>query len=208
MADRLIQLISTLAPGVIAFIGVILGITVSERRARASSREKANEWEIKDLQKKLDSFYIPFLARSKANLTMAQDLRSRNSYTQRFLTKVFDKEWIERLPVGDQTIFYEICRTAEILEKFIADNIALADQAMIPYLIAALIHFRILHLAYSAKLGSDSAPFEKYSYPRQLEGVMELEIQRLNQRISILRSDLLKDHGIIPSLKIPQNLKL
>ena len=97
---------------------------MAQRTNEASLWQKANETELKDIQAKLDGFYGPFMQMSEANRLLAQELRDRqpDRETYRLIAKVFDKEWLERLPPGDRTIVREVCQNAAGLEAFIRER--------------------------------------------------------------------------------------
>jgi hypothetical protein len=216
-----IPVISSLITGVITLSGAIIGFCFSQRNTRATIRsaaqlseaalwQKANETEARDIQAKLDGFYGPFMQMSQANFLMAQDLRARSGGPEvhRLLLRMFDQGWKDNLSVGDRALADEICQTAETLRKFIIDKSGMVNGTVVPYLARAAAHFRILHLAGQGKLGTDSAPFVKYIYPRELDRVLELEVSRLKARLEVLRTKPNGEPEPPPSLEIPPDLAL
>lgn len=184
--------------------------TATQRASEASLWQKANENELREHQSKLDKFYGPFLQKSLSNFLIASDLRARSGgvETYRLLVKLFDQEWKDGLSDGDRCLVALICDNAVELEKFIAANTGMVDSQITEYLARASAHYRIIYLAFKGKLGSDPAPFEKYTYPRELDRVLELEIARIHARCTVLRENPGSCPGLMPALLIPQNLKL
>lgn len=80
---------------------------------------------------------------------------------------------------------------------------------LIPYLSRADAHYRALQLAYENKLGDDPTPWtELYVYPRAVDAVLKLEIERLQRRASWLRSNPGKPAPPPEPLQIPDELNL
>jgi hypothetical protein len=213
--------VGAIISGILAFAGVMLGLRFGARNTEMQIRaaqttsdaalwQRANEDELRDIQSKLDSFFFPFVQLSEANRQFAQDIRSRqpDPGTYRLLMKLFDKMWLVSLPDGDKKLVELVCENAEVLERFIADRAGILDAQLLPYLSRASAHFRILQLAHRGELGSDASRFDKYVYPQQLEGVLGLEIERLRQRIEILRASPGSRPPAIEPLVIPSDLKL
>ena len=137
---------------------------------------------------------------------MAQDLRSRQPAPEeyRLLDKLFDSEWRNELSEGDKELVREICQTGERLSSMIKENIGLVDSDILPYISRAVAHFRVLRLAYEGKLGDDSSPFLRYVYPKQLDPVLQLELDRLQKRVKKLRQEPTTPHGEIASLDLSE----
>jgi hypothetical protein len=187
-------------------------IVASQRNSDSSIWQKANETELKDIQSKLDGFYIPFRLLSDANHQFAQDLRAREHAKgrtdYRMLTQLFDQEWRENLSDWDKMIVEIVCDNGEELRNLIETKSGLVDEKILPYLSRVSVHFRVLHLARKCSLGTDSSPFKTYVYPRQLDQVLTLEVDRLKMRMAQLRARPGEDPGPIQPLTIPKKLEL
>lgn len=216
-----IPIVGPILSGLLAFIGVWLGlkiaadntnksISVAQSNSDATVWQKANETELGDIQAKLDGFYIPFQLLSQANHQFAQDLRSRQAEPQKYrmLMKLFDKEWLEGLSAGDRKLVEIVGTNAEELRGLIASKSGLVDDKILPYLSRASAHFRILNLAFKGVLGTDPKRFTDYVYPRELDGVIALEIRRLRNRMEVLRANPSVRPDPLESLAIPEDLKL
>lgn len=214
-----VPIVGPIVSGFIAFSGVWLGLRkadgntrrtleAAQRNGDASIWQKANETELREIQAKLDGFYVPFQLLSEANHQLAQDIRSRQPDGYRMLLKLFDKEWRDNLSDGDKKLVEIVCRNGEELRALIASKSGLVDDNILPYLSRASAHFRVLYLAYSGELGSDSERFKKYVYPIQLDGVLSLEIARLRGRINELRAGPGRPPAPLATLAIPANLQL
>jgi hypothetical protein len=185
-------------------------IDASERVTDKSLWQKANETEIRDIQAKLDGFYGPLVQLLQTDHLMAQELRNRqpDKQTHRLLVKLFNKEWLAALPVGDKRIVAEICNRAAELETFIREKSGMVDLQLIPYLARASAHFRVLHLAHKGELGADPTTFARYVFPKQLDDVLALEVNRLSRRCDRLRAAPGAPLGAIEPLNIPKELEL
>ncbi|WP_146193070.1 hypothetical protein [Maritimibacter sp. 55A14] len=196
--------IAYLGSPLISLIGVGLIVYFTRKSDVSEQWLKINEAEANYLQNKLDKFYGPFIVESDANHLLAQDLRSRQSAPEeyRLLDKLFDSEWTKALSAGDKELVREICQTGERLSSMIKENIGLVDPDILPYISRAIAHFRVLRLAYEGKLGDDSAPFLRYVYPKQLDPVLQMELERLQRRVKKLRQEPTTPHGEIAPLDL------
>lgn len=196
--------IAYLLSPLISLFGVGLIVIYNQKTARADQWLKINEAEADYIQAKLDKFYGPFMLESDANHLMAQDLRSRqpdpDSY--RLLDKLFDGQWRENLSPGDAALVAEICQTGERLARIIKEHCGLADAKILPYISRAITHFRVLKLAYEKKLGADSKPYLRYVYPKALDPVLRKELNRLQERLTLLRQNPTKPHGELAPLDL------
>jgi hypothetical protein len=186
-------------------------LRVSTLNNEASLWQKANEVESKEIQEKLDRFYGPFSQMSGTNALLARDLRQRQADSTKFLLieKLFDREWLSSLPDAEKTLVDEIVQNAVNLRKFIIENAKMVDSKVQPYLSRVSAHYRILELAHSGKLGGDPKSFvEKYVFPIQVDSVLALEVERLEKRKKLLRSQPNVRPPQLPELLIPESLKL
>lgn len=215
----LVPLIGSIVSSIVALGGVIWSLKIardntavvtqaSQQTNEASIWQKANEAELKDIQSKLDGFYMPFWLLSKANELLALDVKSRQPPDYRLLAKLFDQKWRESLSAGDRKLVEMICDNAEELRTLIATKSGLVDGAVLEYLSRASVHFRILHGAFKNELGEDPSRFMKYVYPRPLDKVLKREIDRLNARVAELRSKPGARPPPPPPLVIPPELNL
>lgn len=200
--------------------GVLVGMFFSQRNTRLSIEsaqrtnesvlwQKANESELKDLQKILDEFYGPYEQLSDVNKTLAREFSSRQPKLRPdrpffMMEALFNKEWRDGLSVGDKALLAEICtQNAPALEKIILEKAVMVDEEVRPYLSRAAAHFRVLRLAHAGQLGTESAHFEKYFYPIQLDKVLKLERERLKNRLRQLREAPASRPEPMPALAIP-----
>ncbi len=163
---------------------------------------------MRDIQEKLDKFYGPFSIRLKTDHQLAQDIRSRQPEGYRMLVKLFDPIWLPSLSAGDRKLVELVCEHAGILEGLIAENAGSVDKELIEYFSRASAHFRILQLAHKHELGDDHKRFEPYVYPKQLDHVLAIAMDRLNRRVADLRANPGASPGPMPPLVIPKELEL
>jgi hypothetical protein len=186
-------------------------LRVSTENSDASIWQKANELEIKEVQEKLDRFYGPFIQMSETNALLARDLRHRQPDSQSFLLieKLFDRDWLKSLPCGERALVDEVVSNAVNLRKFIIENARMMDQKVQPYLSRVNAHYRILELAHLGKLGTDPTLFvQKYVFPIQIGGILQLEVARLESRKELLRSQPSRQPPPMAELVIPASLSL
>ncbi|MDR6496384.1 hypothetical protein J2797_006311 [Paraburkholderia terricola] len=215
----LIPAVGPILSGALAFMGVVLGLRIgavntlkttesAQKNNEAAIWQKANETELRDIQAKLDGFYIPYRLKSKANQQFAQDIRSRQDGNYRMLVKLFDRQWRDDLTAGDKKLVELVSNNAEDLRALIESKSGLVDDKVLPYLSRASAHYRILNLAFKFELGDDPEPFKPYVYPRELDGVLSLEIARLKSRIDQLRANPGSCPPQLDALDIPPDLLL
>jgi hypothetical protein len=195
-----VPVVGPIISGLLAFLGAWAGLKIAQRNtlqtvevAQKTSQsaiwQKSNETELKDIQEKLDKFYGPFSMRLRVDHQFAQDIRSRQPDGYRLLVKLFDPSWLESLSAGDRKLVELICESAGILESLITNNAGSMDKALTKYFSRASAHFRILQLAHKGELGTDPTRFVAYVYPRQLDRILEIAVERLNRRAADLRGN-------------------
>jgi hypothetical protein len=202
---------------VTAIVAVIIGyltarhtLAVARSNSDAAIWQKANELELKDIQMRLDGFYGPFRHSSQVNMLMNRDLRSRQN-DERFLLieKLFDQAWRNNLSAGELALLAEIASKAKELREFIAAHLGMMEEKVLPYLARASAHYRMIELAYDNKLGTDPKPFvERYVFPRQIDDVLRLEVERLERRRAILMANPHTPPPPREELQLPPELAL
>jgi hypothetical protein len=170
-----------LISAITAIVALVVSYFVSSRTLRASLAnteasiwQKANETEVKAIR--------PFMQMSEVNRLLSRDLRDRQADSATFLLleKLFDREWLKNIPLGEKALVGEIAANAETLREFISKDAKMVDLKIQPYLSRVSAHYRILELAYEGNLGEDGKPFvERYVFPRQIDEVLALEVSRL-----------------------------
>lgn len=214
-----VPVVGPIISGLLAFAGAWLGLRITQRNtlhtvqatqktSEAAMWQKANETELRDIQDKLDKFYGPFSIRLKTDHQLAQDIRSRQPKGYRMLVKLFDPSWLPSLSAGDRKLVELVCEHAGILERLIAENAGSMDKELIEYFSRASAHFRILQLAYKHELGEDHKRFESYVYPKELDAVLEIAMDRLNRRVADIRANPGAAPGPISPLVIPKEYEL
>lgn len=204
----IVPFLGPLISGALAMLGIGLSYRYTRKNNEQTIWQKANETELKDIITKLDGFYGPFQQMSQANQLLIEEFKSRQAPGFRTLLNVFNQSWLNGLSTGDRQVVAQVCGQAEILEKFIAEKAGMVDSGVVPYLARASAHFRILHLAHEGRLGSDATNFEGYVYPKQLDEVIQLEIERLRKRCDALRENPAEAVQPMAALQIPSNLAL
>lgn len=184
-------------------------ISSAEAAGQTQRQRDTNKAELTRLEVEIATFHMPYLVLSRANNNMAQDLRDRlNDPQYRMLVSLFVPGWLSSLPRGDQTLVREICATGLRLRTFIEERAGDVDPALADHLARATAHFRILWLAYRKRLGTDAAPFGRYVYPTQLDRALRADLERLQARIDLLRSEPDTAHPAIAKLLLPADAVL
>lgn len=196
--------------GLLAFFVGLGAIWSNLRSTRNNNNQKTNEGELKSIEEKLDGFYGPYLQLSNTNKLLADELKSRhrNVPDMRILLLLLDPELRGRLSRGDTTIVNEIIDIDTKLLALIQENSGMVDASVQPYLYRAAAHFRMMIRAHESKLDNEPARYSSYVYPRQLDRVIQLEVDRLKARISLLRSRPMTQHPPMEPLAIPAELAL
>ena len=202
---------------VTAIVAVIVGyltarhtLKIAKSNSDAAIWQRANELELKDIQSRLDGFYGPFRHTSQVNMLMYRDLRSRQN-DERFILieKLFEQTWRNNLSTGEQALLAEIAAKAKELREFIAAHLGMMDEKVVPYLARVSAHYRMIELAYDNKLGTDPRPFvDRYVFPRQIDDVLRLEVERLERRRAILMANPYTVPPPLEQLKLPAELAL
>lgn len=186
-------------------------LAASKYATDTATAQKANESELKAIKEQLDAFYAPLLQKSETNLLLSRDLRARQGAAAgRFLLleQLFDRAWREGLSAGESELVSELVTNARDIRAFMANRPPMSAE-LIPYLSRADAHYRVLQLAHDGKLGDDPGPWKDlYVYPRAVDAVLKLEVERLQDRAAWLRSHPGRPAPPPEPLRIPDELKL
>ena len=180
------------------------------RSTRSNNNQKTNEAELKSIEEKLDKFYGPYTQLSNTNKLIADELKSRHGDVpdMRLLLLMLDPGWRDKLSRGDKTLVDEIVDIDRKLLAFIQESSGMVDQALQPYLYRAAAHFRMMLRAHEGALDNLPTRYGAYVYPRQLDATMNLEVERLKNRMSLLRLEPTKLQPPLQALAIPAELAL
>lgn len=182
-------------------------IEAAAANAQMAINQKANELEIAAIEQRLSSFFGPFMQLSAENKRLAVLLRARQPDANfRTLRALLDQEW--KPSATDQQLLDKVVENGLTLRGLIREKAGPVSPTLMPYLSRASAHFTILALAHARALTEKTEDFADYVYPRQLDGVLELECQRLVARRDALRGDLSKQHAPATDLIIPDELAL
>jgi hypothetical protein len=196
--------------GLLGFIAALVAIRSNIRLNEATNIQNFNEAELKAIEEKLNTFYGPYLQLSNTNKLLSSELKSRHPEpsAMRLLLLMLDKDWKGKLLPGDVTLIEEIVDIDQKLLSLIHDKAGLVGGEVQPYLYRAAAHFRMMLRSHEGKLDNDPTRYGAYVYPRQLDGIIELEIQRLMSRMTLLRQAPMKLHPPSAPLLIPADLQL
>jgi hypothetical protein len=161
------------------------------------------------LQRNLDEFYGPYLQVSNTNALLASDLKAGKPANFRILLLMLEDSWPTQISGPEKALVDEIIRNDAALDALIRKQAGLVDDKLQPYLWRASAHFRMIQLIHRGKLSGAKAEadwFDSYVYPKALDDVLKLEVQRLQERIATLRDKPLSGHPPLQSLQIPSVL--
>ncbi|PTQ65157.1 hypothetical protein C8J45_1014 [Sphingomonas sp. PP-CE-3G-477] len=191
-----------------ALLGAGVGYWSTQRSSRAGIIQKTNELEIESIDRRLSEFVGPFMQLSEENKTLAAELKRGQTVSDfRTLTALLTPGWRAGLSSGDASLLSVVVDNGVALRKLLMENGAAAvSPQLIPYFSKASTHFRFLELAYKGSLDENPARFGDYVYPRELDGIMALELVRLQTRRELLRSAPYRPHGAMQDLDLSDNL--
>lgn len=180
--DTIVGVIKDLGPILIGFSGLIIGYWFNNR----TLEQRRHEDERKEIYKKLNSFYGPFLQLLG---------RSRILYELLVLSRGDDFRTLNALLAGeefegnDKTLLDEILRVGERLEELIYSQSGLVDDPELrPVLVKASAHFGIIRLARDGALSGEVNRFKEYVFPRDLGPAVEHQAQLLQERLKYLNT--------------------
>lgn len=194
----------------LAFFVGMRAIGSNLRSTESNNNQKTNEAELKAIEEKLDQFFGPYLQLSNTNKLIANELKARHPEApeMRILLLLIDPDWRGKFSPGDATAIDEIIEIDKSLLALIHDKAGLVDARVQPYLYRAAAHFRMMIRAHESKLDNQPATYRSYVYPRQLDDVIQLEVDRLKARIALLREKPTERHRPMAPLVIPAELAL
>jgi hypothetical protein len=171
----------------------------------------------KEIGKKLNEFYGPFLQNAKKSTTVYRAL-TKNRKDFRLLDYLLDnsKDKGEKIDPNDNILINEIVEIGKQQQDLIKEKAGLIDDPVLSnYYIdvkaktdleiqrrdlqniglipRANAHYRILELAHEHKLSGDAQRYEDYRFPRDLVPELERRISELQQQMEKLRAPLLKE---------------
>ena len=195
--------------GISGVLGALVGGKYATRNARRALVQKTNELEIGSIDRRLSDFVAPFEQLSTENLLLARELkRKHGSEAFRTLPALLEPGWKDGLSPGDRALVDAVVDNGRKLREMILAHGGAVSSVIRPHLAAASTHFRMLDLAYKGSLDPDPKRYASYVYPRQLDGALALERQRLERRKEKLRSKPDEMHKAIPELALTPDLAL
>jgi hypothetical protein len=187
------DLILTSATVAVAIASLIVSYWSNKRMLQQTSLsnqrilfQKAYEDEMKDIQIKLNSFYGPFRQLLGTSERLYNEFRSGQPDPANFrtLTALLRGTVFKG---NNAVLLDQINQVTHQLDDLILAKSELIDEELQPILWQASTHFRMIHLAHKGLLAGEVERFEKFVYPRELNGAINAAIQRLRQRLEELR---------------------
>lgn len=190
-------------------LGALAGGYFATRNAKAAIVQKTNELEIASIDCRLSNFIAPFEQLSLENLMLARELKRRHGGDKfRTLPALLKPGWRDSLSPGERTLVDAVVDNGSKLRDMILADGGAVSPRIRPHMAAASMHFRMLSLAHAGSLDPDPERYAAYVYPRQLDGALALERDRLERRREVLRSQPEVPHAAIADLRLPKELEL
>jgi hypothetical protein len=176
-----IQFISTIGSLLIGLSGIGATIWINLKVLRQKNRDD----ERKEIYKKLNDFYSPFIQlRNKS-----QELY--NIFIKNRVNDTLTLEMLlnnQKLSENDKVILDEIISLGQKCEDLILEKAGLVDdeafrQDVLP---AAATHYFVIRMAYQKLLQGESERFIKYKFPNELDEWLDGKTQELKDRLEVL----------------------
>jgi hypothetical protein len=174
------DLVLTGATVTVAVISLLLAYSSNRR----TLLQKAYEDEVKDIRMKLNAFYGPFRQLLGTSERLSNEFRSGRPPDFRTLTALLAGTTFGG---NDKVLLEQIIEITQKLDELIISKSELIAEELQPVLWQASTHFRLIRLAHQGLLSGDVGRFEKFVYPRELNGAIDTAIQRLRERLEQLR---------------------
>ena len=168
-------------------------IDANNINTRKTLESKRIEEKKAEIYKKLNEFYGPFnQLRLKSQLLYTEfaDKFIKSSTDGRFRTLTFLLEnGVSSITGNEKILLDEIIKVGEKCENLIQDKAGLIDDEALRtnWLPKASTHYLILRLAYSDCLKGDAEKFEKHTFPREIDELIEARIKALHKDLEILK---------------------
>ena len=180
------QTIFSIVPALVS----VVTITLSYLYNRRVISQKNSEDEKKEIYKKLNEFFGPFLALRKKN-KMLYDLFAlkfkANNPEFRTLTHLLNGNVLEG---NEKVLFDEIILNTEFLEKILLEKAGLVDSEELRdnYFPKFLAHCNIIKLAYRKQLVGENERFKENTFPKGIDECIELQFNNYKQRLKELNA--------------------
>lgn len=192
--------IKDLGPSTVALFAIIVSSIISVKSlnrnatlARDALQSKAHEEERRAIREKRDRFYGPFTQLRGVSKHLYEIFNARRSEDER--KKFSDSEGNFRTLIAlcrghefkddvDKVLLAEIIRIGEDSASLITKEIGLVDNPTLQTeLSRAATHYRIIKLAAEGKLRTDGDEFKKFSFPKEVDKLIEAQIATLDARL-------------------------
>lgn len=178
-----IQLISTVGSLLIGLTGIGATIYINLKVIKQRNRED----EKKEIYKKLNDFYGPFIQLRNKSQELYKIFRDNNMGEAPTLKLLLRGE---KLSENDRIILEEIIQIGEKCEDLILNKAGLVDddifrQDVLP---RAATHFFIIRMAYDEFLKGETDRFLEYKFPNELDEWLEGKTEELQNKLKILNN--------------------
>lgn len=176
-----IQLISTIGSLLIGLSGIGATVYINLKVIKQNNRED----EKKEIYKKLNDFYGPFIQLRNKSHELYQIFRNNNKGNSPTLKLLLSGQ---KLTDNDKTILQEIIQIGEKCEDLILNKAGLVDddvfrQDILP---RAATHFFIIRMAYNELLKGETDRFLEYKFPNELDEWLEGKTEELKGKLRVL----------------------
>jgi len=148
-----------------------------------------NEREIRSLSKKLNEFYGPFYQLRKKSNSLYDEFRKECERTDSTFTSTLNYLLEGKTFSGNAAVLLtEIIVIGEMCERIIHEKAGLIDHNEIrnDLLPRLTTHYRLLKLATEGKLKGGTENIGKYTFPTEIDGILDIRIKELSSKIADL----------------------
>jgi hypothetical protein len=194
--------IRDIGPSTVGLLGLIVSIIISvislnrnAQMTRETLQSKAHEEERKSIREKRDRFYGPFIQLRGISKHLYEIFNARRTDEER--RQFSDPQGKFRTLIAlcrsheftgvDKVLLDEIVRIGDESASLITKEIGLVDNAKLQEeLSRAAAHYRIIKLAAAGQLTTNGNEFDGFTFPHELDGLVQAKIAELDARLRTL----------------------
>jgi hypothetical protein len=187
--DTLTKYLTTFGPIIAAGATLIVAFLVQNRYNQKVIRQKQREDERKEIFTKLKDFYGPLQRlRGKSNELHTLFKNGRNFRT---LIKLLEGEGFSG---NDRKLLDSIIEIGKRTDNLIlTEGGWVEDPGLRKMLDKVTTHYTLIELAAKGELTGDEERFKNFVFPNEIDGEIEREMKRLNDRLSELDEEILQE---------------
>jgi hypothetical protein len=183
--STVLSVVKVVGPPIVSLIAVLVTLVALRNAAEATKKtllQKDREDERKEIRERLTTFFGPMQQLLAVSKRLTEVFKNGAEF--RTLLRLLEGTTYTD---NDALILDEIITVTSAIEKLITRKSGLVEDSRLRTLLSeAAAHFRVLRLARSGKLKGETDRFAGLVYPKDLEAMIDNEIESLNQRLAEL----------------------